>query len=460
MDVVDLLNDRETFAEDLLDDASEPSLELHVAADGAVVDSFLAERAIKLQEADAALAQRRDESARKLREARLQAENPPIREPASPVVNIGGALRRCDDDDDDDSALPPTPPPRQRPSEMWTAGSPSTLPPPSPAFTTNQNVAVDDRNVRRPENAPAKSIEERLKLRIAGLSGCVREVTAEKHLVEQERDALKKELERERRRRVMTPTPQQIEKKSDEIALKKELLAAREATATVKTALNDARKRERRAVELGGALRRRVGDERRRADTAENECNELKRRLAAVEAERDGEQRRLIMRRDADRRRTESYTKFAEAAAEASKREEALRDQLREAQNRGTRRARDLEALRRAAEDRCTDAEREARRLTDEVDALRAALGRAPKRRERPPTPSASPPRRPPSPKPPPPEKPSYWSEPDSSEEAPTPPRRRAAPHRTRVVPRRDDATARYERLQAAFERVTKGSRQ
>ena len=57
MDVVDLLNDRETFAEDLIDDASEPSLELHVAADGAVVDSFLAERAIKLQEADAALAQ-------------------------------------------------------------------------------------------------------------------------------------------------------------------------------------------------------------------------------------------------------------------------------------------------------------------------------------------------------------------------------------------------------------------
>ena len=214
--------------------------------------------------------------------------------------------------------------------------------------------------MRRPENAPAKSIEERLKLRIAGLSGTIREVTAEKHLVEQERDALKRELERERRRRVMTPTPQQIEKKSDETSLKRELLAAREATATVKTALNDARKRERRAVELGGALRRRVGDERRRADAAENECNELKRRLAAVEAERDGEQRRLIMRRDADRRRTESYTKFAEAAAEASKREEALRDQLREAQNRGTRRARDLEALRRAAEDRCTDAEREA----------------------------------------------------------------------------------------------------
>ena len=116
------------------------------------------------------------------------------------------------------------------------------------------------------------------------------------------------------------------------------------------------------------------------------------------------------MRRDADRRRTESYTKFAEAAAEASKREEALRDQLRSS-NRGTRRARGLEALRRAAEDRCTDAEREARRLTDEVDALRAALGRAPKRRERPPTPSASP-RRPPSPKPPPPQQPSYWSEP------------------------------------------------
>ena len=148
MDVVDLLNDRETFADDLVDDASEPSLELHITNDGTVVDSFLAERAIKLQEADAALAQRRDESARKLREARLQAEHPPIREPASPVVNIGGALRRCDDDDDD-SALPPTPPPRQRPSEMWTAGSPSTLPPPSPAFTTNQTVAVDDRNVRR-----------------------------------------------------------------------------------------------------------------------------------------------------------------------------------------------------------------------------------------------------------------------------------------------------------------------
>ena len=70
MDVVDLLNDRETFADDLVDDASEPSLELHITNDGTVVDSFLAERAIKLQEADAALAQRRDESARKLREAR------------------------------------------------------------------------------------------------------------------------------------------------------------------------------------------------------------------------------------------------------------------------------------------------------------------------------------------------------------------------------------------------------
>ena len=86
--IIDHANDRETFAEDLVDDASEPSLELHVAADGAVVDSFLAERAIKLQEADAALAQRRDESARKLREARLQAEHPPIREPTSPVVKM------------------------------------------------------------------------------------------------------------------------------------------------------------------------------------------------------------------------------------------------------------------------------------------------------------------------------------------------------------------------------------
>ena len=53
MDVVDLLNDRETFADDLVDDASEPSLELHVTNEGTVVDSFLAERAIKLQEADA-----------------------------------------------------------------------------------------------------------------------------------------------------------------------------------------------------------------------------------------------------------------------------------------------------------------------------------------------------------------------------------------------------------------------
>ena len=63
MDVVDLLNDRETFAEDLIDDgrasrrASSTSRPM-----GRVVDSFLAERAIKLQEADAALAQRRDES--------------------------------------------------------------------------------------------------------------------------------------------------------------------------------------------------------------------------------------------------------------------------------------------------------------------------------------------------------------------------------------------------------------
>ena len=49
----------------------------------------------------------------------------------------------------------------------------------------------------------------------------------------------------------MTPTPQQIEKIGRD-GPQKRALAAREATATVKTALNDARKRER-AVELGGA---------------------------------------------------------------------------------------------------------------------------------------------------------------------------------------------------------------
>ena len=136
------------------------------------------------------------------------------------------------------------------------------------------------------------------------------------------------------------------------------------------------------------------------------------------------------MRRDADRRRTESYTKFAEAAAELPvKPRIALRDQLRSAEPGDAARARS-EALRRAAEDRCSSAEREARRMADEVDALRAALGRAPKRRERPPTPSASPPRRPPSPKPPPPEKPTHWSETDSSR--PRRRRRRAAgPRRT-----------------------------
>jgi chromosome segregation ATPase len=320
-------------------------------------------------------------------------------------------------------------------------------------------MAVDDRNVRRPEHAPAKSIEERLKLRIAGLSGAVREVTAEKHLVEQERKALKRELDRERRRKAVTPTPTQIERKSDDIALKRELLAARDATTQVKAALQDARKRERRAVELGGALRRRVGDERVRADTAEAACGELRRRLAAAESEKDADNRRLAARRDADRRRNESYADFAKAAAEASKREEALRDQLREARAQASRRARDLDALRRTAEDRAEAAEREGRRLHDEVDALCSKLGREPKRRTRPPQPSPSPPRRAPSP--PPPAQRSYWSEPDSSEEAPTPPRRRKAVQaRTRVVPRRDDATARYERLQAAFERVTRSSRQ
>ena len=484
MDVVELLNGREIFADELVDDESDASLDLRVGADGGVVDAFLAERAARLEgaarlhEADAQLAARRDLSARKLRAARMVAEHPPIHEPASdPVVNLGGVLRQ--QDDDDDSALPPTPPRPAPPSPAWTAASSAFPPTPprrpapraaSPAWTAGANMAVDDRNVRRPENAPAKSIEELLKLRIAGLSGAVREVTAEKHLVEQEREALKRELDRERRRKSVTPTPTQIERKSDDIALKRELLAARDAATEVKAALQDARKRERRAVELGGALRRRVGDERVRADTAEAACGELRRRLAAAESEKDADNRRLAARRDADRRRNESYADFAKAAAEASKREEVLWDQLREARAQASRRARDLDALRRTAEDRAEAAEREGRQLHDEVDALRSKLGREPKRRTRPPQPSPSPPRRAPSPSPlpprrapspPPPAQRSYWSEPDSSEEAPTPPRRRKAVQaRTRVVPRRDDATARYERLQAAFERVTRSSRQ
>ena len=108
-------------------------------------------------------------------------------------MNIDGALRRCDDDDDDLALRR-----RRRGSvlQKCTDGRQSTSRDvAAAAFTTNQTVAVDDRDVRRPENAPAKSIEERLKLRIAGLSGTMREVTAEKHLVEQERDALKRELE-------------------------------------------------------------------------------------------------------------------------------------------------------------------------------------------------------------------------------------------------------------------------
>ena len=106
-------------------------------------------------------------------------------------MNIGGALQMAEEDDDDSALANGA---RRRGSvlqRMWTAGSPSTCRRRRRPSQRIRTVAVDDRNVRRPENAPAKSIEERLKLRIAGLSGTIREVTAEKHLVEQERDALR-----------------------------------------------------------------------------------------------------------------------------------------------------------------------------------------------------------------------------------------------------------------------------
>ena len=181
-------------------------------------------------------------------------------------MNIGGALRRCEEDDDD-SALPPTPPPRQRPSEMWTAGSPSTTA--AVAGLYNESEYNRRRSQRatageraREVNRGAAQIEDRRPQRYdkgghrgktfgrAGARRFEKGAGAGAAAACDDPDAA---ADRKNRTRLHS---------------KKSCWRAREATATVKTALNDARKRERRAVELGGALRRRVGDERR-ADTAE-----------------------------------------------------------------------------------------------------------------------------------------------------------------------------------------------
>ena len=208
-------------------------------------------------------------------------------------MNIGGALRRCEEEDDDSARRRLH---RRRGSGRcaWTAGG-STPPPPSPVFTTNQNITVDDRNIRRPENAPAKSIErERLKLRIAGLSGTNAGGHRGKAFGRAGARRFEKGVGWERRRRVMTPTPQQIEKKSDETHSKRAVGGAR--------GHGDREDRSERRAEARAPSCRRGGaldggasaTSRARRARARTPRNELKRRLAAVEAERDGERDGLL----------------------------------------------------------------------------------------------------------------------------------------------------------------------
>ena len=461
MDVVALLNGREMPPDDDGSDCSLPGL--HVGDDGALIDEFLARQEATLggpAPAAAAAARREEPPPRRL----LEAEPEPMRQEPLRASRESAASS-------------------ERPAPAWE----------DEAFADDfrrrpqhQRAALrfeDRRDAANRRERDAKKQSE-LRLRCAGLSRSVRELGDANARLKEELELARDDLARSRARcaTLAQAVTHARQEPPPAVPFRAAQAAADESGAAARTArkkmeelrsdVADARRREKRAVELGAALRKRVAEERQRAEDAEASAAALEAALGAVTKDRDAAATRLQRAREAHGRKDDRAESLAEKARAAAQREQELVDQLAEQRKRHGKQRRDLEKRRHDAERRADAETRNAQALRDECLALRArvhsaaaakrvdALFDAPRRRpldddNKRPEPA------PPPPPPPPPkrdEPKTFWSDDDDDDdddEAPPPaPAPRPAP-RPRVE-RRDDATARYERLQATFSRLQK----
>uniref|UniRef100_A0A7S3JQB1 Uncharacterized protein n=1 Tax=Aureoumbra lagunensis TaxID=44058 RepID=A0A7S3JQB1_9STRA len=128
---------------------------------------------------------------------------------------------------------------------------------------------------------------EELRLRVAGLSKTIRELSEAKAKLTFELEERDEEIKKCRTRLAAMATTRGLSKGGSPIILHHPTSSTtdKKRVDTLTEALNEARRRERRAVELGSSLRRRLSEERERADAAEQTVTELRELLATAETE-------------------------------------------------------------------------------------------------------------------------------------------------------------------------------
>ncbi|KAH8062446.1 hypothetical protein JL722_3364 [Aureococcus anophagefferens] len=205
---------------------------------------------------------------------------------------------------------------------------------PAPAW---EDEAFADDFRRRPQHQRALRFEDRrdaasrrerdakkqseLRLRCAGLSRSVRELG--------DSNALKEELE-------LATTSLSRAAAADESGAAR---TARKKMEDLRSDVADARRREKRAVELGAALRKRVAEERQRAEDAEASAAALEAALGAVTKDATPRRRGSSA---GPRPQGRPRRVLAEKARAAAQREQELVDQLAEQRKRHGKQRRDL----------------------------------------------------------------------------------------------------------------------
>lgn len=362
-------------------------------------------------------------------------------------------------------------------------------------FLDEHDRYKDDRYVvedARPKRKQLEAKNDELKLRVAGLTRSIRELTDTNSRLRVQLDDRDAEVARLKsrvaalsqvQRPPVSPEPRVRDTRDD-----------RRRLDSLSTELVEARRRERRAVELGSALRRRAHDERDRAERAED-------RAAALE--RSARDLRTDVDRTKDQRKKDQRAAVhaKQALAHAEARCDELRDHLKQAKadldehrSRFAARRKELDTAR--AHDRANslETERQLQDARDECLALRTRLATFVARRE-PASVSSStarcPPREkparpaPPLPEPaskePPPLVRDFWADDDDDEdddgewgnrspsttksvsrrqrEVEVPRRSAPAPEKQQPARKSDPAAARFERLQARFNRVVHSHR-
>lgn len=376
----------------------------------------------------------------------------------------------------------------RRPDETWETASTST------------------RAARRRSREKTEKLERRnaeLKLRVAGLSRSVRELgeaNAELKAALREREG---ELGRARARVAALSSAVDRSPPAAPAVDRQRSRDERRKLDEVAVDLVEARRRERRAVELGSALRRRVSDERANVDRAEERCRALEAALSEARAEADRERERAKRERAAaaqakrlrerlEQSNADLRTRLDDETAiavETKCRFAAARKRLEAARDAAATRAHDEKARADAARDECLalKAQLAARRTSERArEALRRERpDREALRRERPDEPPRlgdllkgvprdepllrhAPKRRawsvddddddvPPEPRQPP--KPTNALPRGSHGATEAHPRGSPEPAKTALPQRAEPPTARFERLQATFDRIASSAR-